>query len=128
MKLVAGGAYQGKTDYAKRRFSLDEGDLIDGEWCEFGEIYHCGAITHFHALVRRLLKEGMDAGAMIEQLEKQNPEVIVITDELGYGVVPIDAFDRAFREKHGRLCCHLASEASEVHRVVCGIGTVIKHG
>ena len=51
-----------------------------------------------------------------------------MTNELGYGVVPTDSFDRAYREKTGRVCCRIAKEADEVHRVVCGIGTVIKHG
>ena len=32
------------------------------------------------------------------------------------------------REKTGRICCRIAKEAGEVHRVVCGLGTVIKHG
>ena len=36
--------------------------------------------------------------------------------------------NRAYREKTGRVCCQAARRASEVHRVVCGIGTVIKHG
>ena len=53
---------------------------------------------------------------------------MLVTNELGYGVVPIDKFDRAYREKTGRVCCQAARRASEVHRVVCGIGTVIKHG
>ena len=49
-----------------------------------------------------------------------------MTNELGYGVVPVDAFDRLWREKTGRICTELAGKAEEVHRVVCGIGMVIK--
>ena len=51
---------------------------------------------------------------------------MLITDEIGYGIVPTDAFYREYRETHGRVCTQIAAEAKEVHRVICGIGTVIK--
>ncbi|MCI9019059.1 MAG: cobinamide kinase, partial [Lachnospiraceae bacterium] len=54
-------------------------------------------------------------------------EAVIVVNELGSGVVPIDAFDRNYRETTGRICCELAKKAREVHRVVCGIGMVIKH-
>ena len=50
-----------------------------------------------------------------------------VSDEVGYGVVPVDAFRRAYREAVGRTCTKLASFSRKVTRVVCGIGTVIKH-
>ena len=53
--------------------------------------------------------------------------VILVSDEVGYGVVPVDAFQRAYREAVGRTCTKLASFSRKVTRVVCGIGTVIKH-
>ena len=53
--------------------------------------------------------------------------VILVSDEVGYGVVPVDAFQRAYREVVGRTCTKLASFSRKVTRVVCGIGTVIKH-
>ena len=61
-----------------------------------------------------------------EELVLKNPELVIVTDELGYGVVPVEARDRAWRETTGRLCTRLAVGAKEVHRVVCGIGMVIK--
>ena len=50
----------------------------------------------------------------------------MITNELGSGVIPADPFDRQWREASGRAACDLAKYAAQVHRVVCGIGTVIK--
>lgn len=78
--------------------------------------------------MRRNLKEGRDIGEMAERILQKNPSVILLCNELGSGVVPVEAFDREWREATGRLCCRLAAEAEEVHRVVCGIGMVIKHG
>ena len=49
-----------------------------------------------------------------------------MTNELGYGIVPIDPFDRSWRELTGRICTELAEHADEVTRVVCGIPVVLK--
>ena len=67
-----------------------------------------------------------DIALIEEKLIEKNPEVILISDEVGYGVVPVDAFDREYREAVGRTCTRLASFSSRVTRVVCGVGTVIK--
>lgn len=129
MILVIGGAFQGKKEYVKKQFSLTDQQFADGAACSEEELYQRKAVAHFHEYVRRSLKEGCGADelqALTERLRRENPDVIIICNELGSGVVPVDAFDRNWRETTGRLCCRLAAEASEVHRVVCGIGTVIK--
>ena len=58
-------------------------------------------------------------------LEK-NREIIIVCDEIGCGLVPVDAFEREYREAVGRILSALAGEAERVDRVVCGIGTRIK--
>ena len=51
-----------------------------------------------------------------------------MTQEIGYGLVPVDAFDRRYRELTGRICTVLATNSDQVDRVVCGIGVTIKGG
>ena len=51
---------------------------------------------------------------------------VVICQEVGAGLVPVDAGERARREAVGRLCIALSREADRVVRVVCGVGMVIK--
>lgn len=51
---------------------------------------------------------------------------VVITTEVGSGVVPVDARQRASREAAGRLSCLLAARADTVIRVFCGIPIVLK--
>lgn len=126
MILIIGGAFQGKKSYAEETFSLKETDFIDGRTCGWEDIYQAKAVSHFHEYIRRCLANGRKTSQLAEELFARNPEVIIIANELGSGVVPVDAFDREYREAAGRICCELAKEASQVHRVVCGLGMALK--
>ena len=126
MILITGGAFQGKKAYAKKRFALKEQDMVNGADCTEAELLKARAVADFQEYVRRVLKEGGDPSLLAEKLYTENPDILVITDELGSGVIPADPFDRQWREASGRAACDLAKYAAEVHRVVCGIGTVIK--
>ncbi|MCD8097046.1 MAG: bifunctional adenosylcobinamide kinase/adenosylcobinamide-phosphate guanylyltransferase [Lachnospiraceae bacterium] len=125
MILVTGGCFQGKKDYACEAFHIAREDTADGADCPLEAIFDVKLLYHFHEYIRRLMqaKEELD----LDRLQCENPDIVLVTNELGYGVVPVDQFDRAYREKTGRVCCEIAKRADEVHRVVCGIGTVIKH-
>ena len=50
----------------------------------------------------------------------------VVCQEVGGGVIPMDAQEREWRECTGRLCCDIAAQADRVYRVYCGIATCIK--
>ena len=60
---------------------------------------------------------------LFELLKKKD---IVISNEVGSGVIPCTPHGRASREAAGRLLIALAGEAKSVIRMVCGIPTVIK--
>lgn len=124
MKLIIGGSFQGKLNYAKKTFGLEE--WLDGNTCSREELFQARGIFHFHDFIKRELKAGRSVDRLAEELAGKNPEVILISNELGYGVVPVDPFDRQYREAVGRTCEKLAAFAEEVHRVVCGLGLVIK--
>ena len=51
---------------------------------------------------------------------------VVISTEIGGGIVPIDPAERAAREDAGRLACLLAARASCVVEMFCGLPTVLK--
>ena len=126
MRFVIGGAFQGKRAYACQAFQIEETAVVDGAVCERDAIFQAEMLVHFQEYVRRFLGEEDFLKELPGELLRRNPGVTLVSNELGYGVVPVDAFDRNYREIHGRLCCALAKEAREVHRVICGIGTVIK--
>lgn len=124
MIMVIGGAYQGKASYARNLYP--DIKWIDGAECGFEEIYSCEGILHFHKYIKRAMRSGMELAAFAKELTERNPDLILTSDEIGYGIVPIDPFEREYREKTGRICTELAAFSKEVHRVICGIGTVIK--
>ena len=125
MKMIIGGAFQGKTALAMEKYPDIVGvDGADADWKLRGT---AKGILNFHEFIRNEMQKKKDVSGLAEQLISCNPDVVLVSDEVGYGVVPIDAFDRAYREAVGRICTKLAAYSSDVTRVVCGIGTVIKH-
>lgn len=134
MKLIIGGAAQGKKAYARERFG--EGTYLDGNDCKTEELFSCKGVYHFHLWIRRRLEGELRSLAEEEQekrleetcmlLLRKNPEILILCDEVGCGLVPVDPEDRRYRELVGRMCVLLAKEAQEVHRVICGIGGRIK--
>lgn len=128
MILIVGGAFQGKKKYAMQTLGLSEEDFTDGSTCKPEEIFAAKAVSHFQEYIRRCMQQGQEVSSLAEELGKRNPDAVILANEMGSGVVPADAFDRAYREAVGRTCCELAKQAKEVHRVICGIGMVIRHG
>ena len=124
MKLITGGAYQGKLEYAKKIYPGAE--WTDGAECPLQAVTECWAMYNFQTFVRRWLKAGMTKEGLIREILEKNMQMIIVCDEIGCGLVPVDAFEREYREAVGRICSVLAGEAERVDRVVCGIGTRIK--
>ena len=124
MELIVGGAYQGKTEYARRLFP--DISWADGEDCSFEELCQCQGILKFHHYLERRMAAGESVADLAEILYQENPELVIVTDEIGCGIVPMDAGERAWREAVGRGLCRIAQASERVTRVCCGIGVVIK--
>ena len=123
-QIIIGGAFQGKTHYATKTYPGLE--LTDGFNCPLDEIGNCVAVNEFHSFTRRWLSEGRTKEALLTILGKNENIQLLISDEIGYGLVPIDDFEREYREFHGRVMTELAEKADCVERVVCGIPQRIK--
>ena len=124
MEMIIGGAYQGKAAYAKAQFP-DVDWKFGGEITE-EELLNAAGVLGFQEYIRKALKAGEDLTGLAEKLAQQDPDVILVSEEVGYGIVPADAFERQYREAVGRVCTALAAKSRRVTRVVCGIGTVLK--
>ena len=125
MKMIIGGAFQGKKELAEAEYP--DITWVRGEEADLETLLRAEGVLGFQEFIRKELKEGREVGDLAGKLIRNNPEIILVSDEVGYGVVPIDAFDRRYREAVGRVCTELADFSEKVTRVVCGIGTVIKN-
>ena len=74
--------------------------------------------------VQELAADAADLPALADKLASEYD--ILIATEVGGGVVPMDAGQRAGREAAGRLACLLAARADCVVQMFCGIPTVLK--
>ena len=102
------------------------GQLCSGKRAAAMELLHCSD----EELSRRAVWDVQERAAQAENLEKLADELArydaVIATEVGSGVVPVDAQQRAAREAAGRLNCLLAQRAEAVVRVFCGIPVLIR--
>ena len=133
MDLIIGGCHQGKTQYVMDVYGYAPEEIVNGEDLKVeNHVSPDEALTgkkclnHFHLLVRRLLEEHISVEEYLDQLFAGNDIEVILTDEIGCGIVPIDAFEREYREAVGRQCCRLAQRAVRVCRVAAGIASYIK--
>ncbi len=154
MHLVIGGAYQGKKEYVKKKYSIEESDIWQGGYPVAGGQWRC--INGLHKIIEQMLyqyeancicevKEDEkvpigSAANSVQQKEsyvnktleylstmiERNPDLIFICDEVGNGIVPVEKEERDYRECVGRVLCVLAEKAERVERVHCGISQKIK--
>ena len=122
MVLLIGGAYQGKTAYAKQTYGLRDADIFT---CE-GETLNLSApcLRHLERFARacvRARKEPTDALAGLDLHGK-----ILICEDISCGVVPMDAEAREWREAVGRMNAALAARADTVTRMFCGLPMELK--
>ena len=120
MILIIGGAYQGKLDFAKEVFSLEQTDVYT---CSAGEIdfskrciYALEEFTWGHP----------DPKEFFRQHREDWEDKILILRDVFCGVVPMDPETRLWRQKTGRLAQYLSKEATQVSRIFCGLEQRLK--
>ncbi|MBD5148940.1 MAG: cobinamide kinase [Oscillibacter sp.] len=107
MIFITGPLYSGKREYARKILGCEEAELKSRAIWD----------------VQDLATRRRDLEALADELSQYE---VVIATEVGGGVVPVDAGERAGREAAGRLSCLLARRAERVVRVFCGLPVVLK--
>lgn len=126
MKLIVGGLFAGKWERLQELgFSSEE--IADCRTLGLEAAFEKPAVYRVNALIRRMAEESRDMAELLDAV-RAHPEVVVVCDEVGCGVVPADPLEREYRERVGRFCCEAAKMADSVERVWCGIITELKAG
>lgn len=136
MILVTGGAFQGKLEIAKTLWKQKDGrkaaqsarepSVEDGSRAGFEQLCQADIICQFQLWIRCLLQEKKEPYTMIQQILLKNPHVVITLEQVGCGLVPMEAWERQYREAVGRAGCFLARQAEAVYVVNCGIPKKIK--
>lgn len=108
MILILGAAGQNKKEYAQKQYP---GMKI---------------LENYHETVKEQLQAGMDPQQEARRLCQEGEDVVVITDEIGCGIVPMDRFERTWREQSGRVNCIFAQQSETVIRLIAGIPQKLK--
>ena len=119
MKLVIGGYAQGKLAYVLGRCRADRCRVWDGELPKEADTgTEMVVIDHFHNWIKGCMLGGGCPEAEVGEFLKNFPDCVIISDEIGNGIVPIDAGEREYRERTGRILIRLAEQAEEVERII----------
>lgn len=125
MKLVIGGYAQGKLEYVLQKYKLEKNQVWIGELPRH-KMKKIIVIAQFHLWIRTKMEKKEEIEEELLRFLEENPDTVIICDEVGNGIVPVDSFEREYRERVGRILTGLAGRAESVERVICGIGQKIK--
>ena len=122
MKLIIGGAYQGKHAFAKEKFGFSEEQIF---LCTDTAIdFSRPCIDRLEEYVLAFVQAGIDP---LEKLKQQElSDKVIICMDIFCGVVPIDATMRLWRHTTGLVCQYLAKNADNVYRIYCGVEQKLK--
>jgi len=128
MELYIGGCAQGKLDYVK---TLYPASLVFENTDDLKNNRKDGVkiLNHLHLIIKQKLISGMENEAIeleIMQLAEKIPDLVIICNEIGNGIVPMDESERFYREFTGRLLIKIAAKADRVVRILCGLPQIIK--
>ena len=65
--------------------------------------------------------------AVLAAFRQAGVTAVLVTNELGCGIVPMEHVSRLYRDLMGKINQAAAAEADEVYLSVCGITTELKH-
>ena len=154
--LITGGARSGKSQEAERRMAgypeviyvaTAEEYEGDTEWSARLDAHRARRPAHWSTVETGILapllgetgppllidclglwlaRGSEDPDVLLRAWRDCQREVVLVTNEVGSGVVPATASGRAFRDGLGRLNAQMAAEADEVWQCVAGVACRLK--
>ncbi|MCD8224585.1 MAG: bifunctional adenosylcobinamide kinase/adenosylcobinamide-phosphate guanylyltransferase [Clostridiales bacterium] len=129
MIVIVGGRYQGKREFARKLSGLEETEFA-AMVAQAGRISPEEAIgkrclVDFQDFLRRIMESGTDPQEFVSAVLETEPEIVTLA-EVGSGLVPMERFERDWRDAVGVAGQRLAARADTVYRVTCGLPLLIK--
>jgi adenosyl cobinamide kinase/adenosyl cobinamide phosphate guanylyltransferase len=123
--FIIGGKYMGKLSYARTLYGEDV-SVCDLAFEEPESMFVARVAVNVQDGARSLLKRGGRPLDFFEANLNRMDDKILIGDDIGSGIVPVDPFERLWRDETGFLYQFLAAKAELVDRVWAGIPCRLK--
>ena len=107
---------------------LDLACALDGCSADDVVLVDCLTLWLSNSMLREDGGHERRVDAMLLALRRRNEPTVVVSNEVGWGVVPDNALARRFRDEAGRLNQVVAAIADRVELVVSGLPLVLKGG
>lgn len=124
MILIYGGSYNGKTDFAIKKYNLKDDDIF---YCKSAELnFSYRTIVGLHIFIRHCVLNNINALDIIKNNLDNIKDKVIICDEIGSGIVPLKKEDRLWREECGKVLQFLSQNCNKVSRIFFGLEEVLK--
>jgi adenosyl cobinamide kinase/adenosyl cobinamide phosphate guanylyltransferase len=120
MHLIIGGKYMGKLRYAKKLYGEDA-VVCDLAAAAPEDMFEARVVVNLQDGVRSMLERKESPRDFFENSAPRLEDKVLIGDEIGSGVVPMDAFERLWRDETGFVYQILAARADRVDRIWAGL-------
>jgi adenosylcobinamide kinase / adenosylcobinamide-phosphate guanylyltransferase len=115
--------------------TFEETENVASRLQKMGNAFECIVIDCLTLLVSNLMLKkrtaaaiGLEIGEMTACLKKMKARAILVSNEVGLGIVPDNKLARDFRDIAGRVNQRVAREADEVFFMVSGLPLRVKIG
>lgn len=127
MRVIIGGAHNGKRDYVKKQLEYEKKAAV--VWVE-GDLPTAGqafiVVSGLEKWLTNFQGSEEEAIELVMNALKERESIVILTD-ISRGIVPMDAETRALRDRCGRLYQKIMTQAEEVIQIWYGIPKTIKH-
>ncbi|MBQ7151980.1 MAG: bifunctional adenosylcobinamide kinase/adenosylcobinamide-phosphate guanylyltransferase [Synergistaceae bacterium] len=130
MHLILGGRYMGKRTRAEKIFGPFEKiydlEQIDPEELPVLSDKKKSLVMNLQAGVKKLLLKNLLPLKFFEERMEFLGACAITGDEISSGVIPVDKFERQWRDETGRVYQFFSSRADSVERVFAGLAIKLK--
>ena len=123
MKLIIGGAYNGKLNYVKETLRV-----VDEDICYIQDTLDLSksVLYGIHHFIYHNALNGISSLPFFEEHLDDLKTTVIVCDEISSGIVPLKKEERFYREEVGRILQFLSRESNSIIRIFCGIEVVLK--
>ena len=124
MILIFGGAYNGKLEFVKEKYDIDNTEIFfcTDQHLNFDKKVLCG----LHVFTKACVLNKINSLDILENNINSLKDKIIICDEINSGIVPMEKLDRDWREETGRTLQFLTKHSSSVYRIFFGLEEKLK--